>query len=525
VSVSSPANIGVVGLALAAACSGSGSGSASGGSGSGTGGSPAAGFVGAASVLQYHNHATRDGLYVDPALTRAAVAGLHRDSTFNASIQGPTFAQLLYVDDGGSGRDLVIAATEQNIVYALDAGNGAVMWQQQLGPPAPLGGSGVCGNIDPIGITGTPVIDPGSRTLYVAAMTGGGSAGRRHLVSALSLDDGSVRPGWPVDVAGVQSAGVRFNAAFENQRGALLFLGGTVYVPYGGHEGDCGDYHGWVVAVPVDNPGGARGFATAARGGGIWAPGGLASDGVSVFAATGNTFGAGTWSHGEAVLRLQAGAVFSGSTADFFTPSNWKALDNGDVDVGGTGPLLVDLPGGVPSRLVVAFGKNGVAYVVDRSNLGGMGVGDGTTGEGVTSARVASGAIINAAAAYTTSQGTYVVARGAGLACATAGDLVAIRISATTPPQISTAWCARHNGRGSPMVTTTDGHTEAIVWAVGAESSNRLTGFDGDTGQVVFAGGGAAESMSNVRRFSTPIAAKGRIFVASDTAVYAFTTR
>ena len=74
-------------------------------------------------------------------------------------------------------------------------------------------------------------------------------------------------------------------------------------------------------------------------------------------------------------------------------------------------------------------------------------------------------------------------------------------------------------------MTTTDGHAEAIVWGVGAESSNRLMGFDGDTGQVLFGGGGAAENMSNVRRFSSPIAAKGRIFVASDTAVYAFTTR
>jgi PQQ enzyme repeat len=516
---------GAVCLAVAASCSSSGSGGTAGGTAPSSGGSPAASPLGAASVLQHHNSATRDGLYVQPALTRAAVGALHRDSTFNASIQGPTFAQPLYVDGGAGGRDFLIAATEQNLVYALDAANGAVLWQQQLGPPAPLGGSGICGDIDPIGITGTPVIDPASRTLYVAAMTTGGSAGRRHLVYALSIDDGAIRTGWPVDVSSVQSSGVRFNAPFENQRGALLLVGGTVYVPYGGHFGDCGDYHGWVVGVPVDNPSGARGFATAARGGGIWATGGLASDGVSIFAATGNTIGTGTWSHGEAILRLQAGAAFSGSSADFFTPSNWHALDNGDVDVGGSGPLLVDLPAGAPSRLVVALGKNGVAYLVDRSNLGGMGGGDGTTGEGVASARVVSGPIINAAAAYTTSQGTYVVMRGAGVACGAAGDLVAVRISASSPPQISTAWCARENGRGSPMVTTTDGHAEAIVWGVGAESSNRLMGFDGDTGQVLFGGGGAAESMSNVRRFSSPIAAKGRIFVASDTAVYAFTTR
>jgi outer membrane protein assembly factor BamB len=505
-------------LVTAGACSSSDAGSTPGAAGA----SP----VGSASVLQYHNSSTRDGVYVAPALTRTAVAAMHRDSTFNASIEGPTYAQPLYVDGGATGRDSVIVATEQNLVYSLDAANGAVMWQQQLGPPATLAGSGICGNVDPVGITGTPVIDPASRTLYVAAMTGGGTTARRHLVFALSVDDGTPRPGWPVDVSGVQSAGLRFNAPYENQRGALLLLGGMVYVPYGGHSGDCGDYHGWVVAVPVDNPSGVRGFATAARGGGIWAPGGLASDGVSVFAATGNTMGATTWGHGEAILRLQPGAVFGGATADYFTPSNWRALDSGDADLGGSGPLLVDLPAGAPSRLVVALGKNGVAYLLDRSNLAGVGAGDGTIGEGIDSAKVISGPIINAAAAYTTSQGTYVVMRGAGVACpAGAGDLAAIKISATTPPRISVAWCARENGRGSPMVTTTDGHANAVVWAAGAEAGDRLMGFDGDTGQVLFGGGGAAEAMSNVRRFSTPIAAKGRIFVVSDTAVYAFTTR
>src|SRR5262245_6317870 len=101
---------------------------------------------------------------------------------------------------------------------------------------------------------------------------------------------------------------------------------------------------------------------------------------------------------------------------------------------------------------------------------------------------------------------------GAGVGCpGGAGDLVAIRIAASAPPQIAVAWCARQNGRGSPIVTTTDGRSDAIVWAVGAESSNRLNGFDGDTGQVVYGGGGSAEALSNVRRFSTPIAAKGRI--------------
>ena len=176
-----------------------------------------------ASVLQHHKHASRDGLYVEPALTRAAAAGLHRDVTFNASIQGPTYAQPLYLEASPGGRDVVIAATEQNRVYALDAGNGSIVWERQLGSPAPQGGSGICGNVNPLGITGTPAIDAASRTLYLDAMTiPSGASSRKHLIFALSLDDGSTRPGWPVDVSTLQSGAISFNAPFENQRGALL---------------------------------------------------------------------------------------------------------------------------------------------------------------------------------------------------------------------------------------------------------------------------------------------------------------
>jgi len=73
------------------------------------------------------------------------------------------------------------------------------------------------------------------------------------------------------------------------------------------------------------------------------------------------------------------------------------------------------------------------------------------------------------------------------------------------------------------MVTTSDGTNDAIVWGLGAEGSQRLVGFDGDTGEVVFAGGGDAELMANVRRYETAIAARGRIFVAGDNQLYAFT--
>ena len=125
-----------------------------------------------------------------------------------------------------------------------------------------------CGNIDPYGVTGTPVIDLGSRTLYVDAMTTpDGGTTKRHLVFAMSIDDGSMKAGWPVDVAAkAGSGGTAFTSAPQSQRGALAILGDRLYVPYGGLYGDCGNYHGWVVAIALGDPTQSAGLGHARRG-------------------------------------------------------------------------------------------------------------------------------------------------------------------------------------------------------------------------------------------------------------------
>jgi uncharacterized protein (TIGR03437 family) len=480
-------------------------------------------------VVQHHRSVTRNGLYIDPLMTALAAAQTHLDSTFQATLPGPTYAQPLYLSNGPGGVAALLVVTEQNQVLALSASSGSQIWTKSLGSPVPLAQL-PCGNIDPLGITGTPVVDTAARIVYVAAMTTPDSGvTKQHRIFALSLDSGSVLSGWPLDLNGLTYSGATFTSPVQNQRGALLLNAGTLYVPYGGNDGDCGNYHGWVVAVPVNNPKAATAWATGAQGGGSWGPGGVAAaaDGQFVFAATGNTFGASTWMGGEAVIRLSAGAVFSGNATDYFTPSNWQALDAGDTDVGGSGPILIDVPGAVPSQLAVALGKNGVAYLLDRNLLGGIGKGNGTTGEGIQSKQVANNVIINAAAAYTAASGSYVVftTSGTGVGCpGTAGNLVALRISSSTPPTINVAWCANGSGRGSPIVTT-DGISQPIVWTVGAESSNRLYAFDGQTGQMLFNGGGANEQMTLVRRTQTPINVNGRIFVAADNQLYAFTTQ
>jgi outer membrane protein assembly factor BamB len=463
-------------------------------------------------VTQHHNHDSRDGLYVDPAFTQSAAANLTRDLAFDGTIVGNVYAQPLYVENGPGGRAMVIAVTESNNVYALDAAEGSVIWQRNVGVAVDRDFL-PCGNIDPLGITGTPIIDLGSRSLFLDAMTTpDGGTTKKHLIFSLNVDTGDINPGWPVDVdATAVFQGTHFTSTVQNERAALGLVGSILYVPYGGHAGDCGTYRGWVVGVPINNPATVTAWATSAIGGGIWGVGGVASDGTNPFIASGNTFNTGgTWSGGEAVIRFQPGPIFSGSPSDYWVPTNWFQLDGGDVDLGGSGPLLVDVPGATPSNLVVQLGKDGNAYLLNRSNLGGIAA-------PVASSQVSGNSIIQAAATYRTNQGTYVAFRASGSTLAT------FRITATNPPTITNGWSVSRNGCGSPFVTSTDGTNNMIVWVVGASGDQRLHGYDGDTGTVVYAGGGPNELMAGTHSYNTTgIAARGRIYISTDNKLYAF---
>ena len=186
-------------------------------------------------VTQYHNHDSRDGVYVDAAFTWGAAANLKRDPNFNGTIAGAVYAQPLYIENGPVGRAMVIAVTESNNVYALDATTGTVIWQRNVGQAVPKANL-PCGNIDPMGITGTPVVDLVSRTLVLDAMTTpDNGTTKRHLIYALNVDSGTINAGWPVDVnAAARSGGTVFVSTAQGQRGALALVGGMVCVPYGG---------------------------------------------------------------------------------------------------------------------------------------------------------------------------------------------------------------------------------------------------------------------------------------------------
>lgn len=467
-------------------------------------------------VLSYHAGAARNGDFVISGLTWDRARSIHPDRNFHAQIAGHVYAQPLFWHPSGSGPGLLLVATEDDTVYALDAKTGTTLWRQSVGKAVPRSAL-PCGNISPLGITGTPVIDPERQAVYLDAMLIDQQSGTpEHAVFALSLRDGSVLPGWPVDIAAALKAqGLTFEARNQNERGALTIVGDRVYVPYGGHFGDCASYHGWVVGVKLDDPHVVTSWHTEAAAGGIWAPAGISSDGSALFVATGNTMGAMQWGDGEAVIRLPPDLHFSGKASDYFAPSDWRMLDERDADLGGVAPVLFDLRGSSGATpMVLAFGKDGKAYLLDRDNLGGI-------GGSLVSQQVSSRPIRTAAAGFPAGDGVFIAFEGPGSDCpvgSASGGLTVLKIASGTPPTLTTAWCGAVNGRGAPIVTTTDGRNNPTVWMLGAEGDDRLYGFRGDTGEQLF----VSEAMKGLRHFQTLIATQDHLYVAADEDLYAF---
>ena len=200
-------------------------------------------------VTQYHNHSSRDGLYIDGAFTQSAAANLIRDLNFDGTIVGNVYAQPLYIEGGPGGQAMVIVATTSNNVYALDAVDGTIIWQRNVGPAVPANRIH-CDEVGDAGITGAPVVDLASRALFLSALTtpDGGNT-KKHYIISLNVDTGAINPGWPVDVElTAQYNGTTFIPANQMQSAALGIVGNIVYVGYGSH-GDCDLFHGWLVGV------------------------------------------------------------------------------------------------------------------------------------------------------------------------------------------------------------------------------------------------------------------------------------
>jgi outer membrane protein assembly factor BamB len=363
----------------------------------------------------------------------------------------------------------VFVATEEDSVYALDATNGSLLWRTHLGTPVP-GSSLPCGDINPSGITGTPVIDVGTGTLYVVAFLTPTS----HVLFGLNTTDGAI-----VSQTNVNPPGV--SADVEQQRSALTLANGFVYIPFGGLFGDCGQYHGYVLAVSTANTSRVLSYQVPTmREGAIWGTGGasLAANG-SLYVATGNGASNSVYDFGDSVIELSP----SLTEFDSFAPANWVALNENDQDLGSVGPTVL------PNGDVFQIGKEGVGYLLSGTHLGGI---DGQLGE----------APVCGGGAY---GGTAQV--GSAILVPCMDGLFDVIANATN---VSVAWHTASFFAGSPIVTGN------VVWTVNI-SAAELVGLNLSTGALLYALPiGAAD------HFISPAAAPGRLFVAGGTDLYAF---
>jgi len=212
------------------------------------------------------------------------------------------------------------------------------------------------------------------------------------------------------------------------------------------------------------------------------------------------------------VFRVGADLASNRDTNDSFAPSNWQTLDDEDLDLSGVDPMPITVPDSGPR--VVALGKDGDAYLLSADKLGGIG------GQRAL-LQAASSEIITSPAAYHLGNSTIVAYQTSGVKCPNGSFISGIgAIAVSASDQLQLKWCAVLDGGGSPIVTTTDGISQPIVWAVGADGDNLLHGFRGDTGAEIYPGTGGA--MANLRHFATILVADGHFYVAADNRIYAF---
>jgi outer membrane protein assembly factor BamB len=303
---------------------------------------PALAAAGAQDWLTYHRTSERTGVTTgSPAAGRLSIAWKRR-------LDGAVYGQPLAVGD------LVIAATEGDTVYGLDRATGQVRWHLKAGTPVPLSDL-PCGNIDPLGITGTPVYDPADGLVYAVAET----TGYHHVLVGVDVANGTLRVRRDIPTPDG-------SPRYDQQRAALTLLDGRVYVAFGGLAGDCGPYRGSVVSVPASGRGALVSYRVpTAREGGIWAPGGLAAgpDGT-LYASIGNGASTGpSFDHSDSVSALSGGM----RRTDFFAPTTWPDDNANDLDLGSMSPAVLG------NGMILAVGKRGIGYLLRASDLGGVG--------------------------------------------------------------------------------------------------------------------------------------------------------
>jgi outer membrane protein assembly factor BamB len=267
---------------------------------------------------------------------------------WTATLDGNVYGEPLVVNG------MVLAATENDTVYALNRSTGAIIWSQHVGSPEPAADL-QCGDIDPSGITSTMVYDPNNNLVYAVAE----ELGATHFLYGINLSSGAIQVQQEVEPPVGDSTA-------HQQRGALTLLNGRVYIPYGGAFGDCGQYIGQVISVNESGASMQSYAVPTTREAGIWEPaGGVVEPNGNLLYVSGNGAAAGTgatYDGSDSVIELSP----SLKQTDLFAPSDWATQNNADDDLSSMNASLV---GGY----IYANGKAGVGYVLQPGHLGGVG--------------------------------------------------------------------------------------------------------------------------------------------------------
>ena len=406
--------------------------------------------------ITYHRDNTRAGFVANTPDPRRLTGA------WSIPLDGAVYAEPLVIGTH------VFIATEGDSVYSLDSKTGKVQWRTHVGTPLPQS-SLPCGNIDPLGITGTPVYDAGTGLVFAVAEV----TGPQHLLVGIDALTGQVRVRRSVDPQGI-------DIIAHQQRAALALSHNMVYVAFGGLDGDCSDYHGWVVASRTDGHGALLSYQVpTTREGGIWAPSGPAVDtSGNIYVAVGNGEATqGNWDHSDSVLRLSPTLQLE----DAFAPNSWGQENASDADLGSMGPLL--LPGG----LVFADGKSGLGYLLHANSLGGIG---GQAQELAICRSFGGAAALNTQLFVPCTDGLREVNVGPGAT-------------------MTVGWQAQRQITGSPIV---GGHT---VYSLDV-GNGTLYALNSTNGTVR-----ASVSVGQTSRFATPTLAGSQIFVGTMTGVVA----
>jgi hypothetical protein len=497
-------------------------------------------------VLTYHNDLARTGQNpFETTLTPANVAPATFGLLYTRVVDGFVYAQPLYV----SGvtiprlglRDVVYVATENDTVYAFDATGAAkrALWKRRLIVPH-TGGRAVrstevgCTDLVPkIGVTSTPVIDRTSSTLYVVAKTkekGKGNVVQR--LHALDLTTGAEKLNGPVVLSatlpgtgdGSNGGMVSYDPLRQHQRSGLALVNGVIYISSAAHC-DIGPYHGWILGYSASDLSPVSAYVSTPDGGlgGVWEAGGApaADDGGNLYVETGNgTFDADTGGndYGDSLLKLTPNAVTL-DVADYFTPFNQDNLNQNDTDLGSGGPVLLPDQSGPHAHEVVACGKEGSIYLVDREGMGHFHMGDDS--QIVQSLPDTIGGTWSLPA-YWNGMVYY----------SGSGDV--LKAFALTNGLLSTSPIAQSpDGFGFPGATpsiSANGATNGIVWSLQTDgyangSPAVLHAYDAsDVSQVLWASNqnGHHDVPGKAVKFAVPTIANGRVFVGAQKRLTAY---